>query len=375
MPTPELKVFRRSELELVTDGCLWRYSKLYREGVDDASDLSLIGIGGHAVMYAYLTRLVAKGIPQDIEEAEAAFVEGIAAVQTPPRLIPEVKHVWDYFVPYYTLPVDRFVAAESKEAHGQVGFTCDLVLAHPDRNELEICDWKWGWNPPLTEDALKALFQARVYARYGMETWPGFTTYRFTLVAARFNKFVSVVFSRADLDSVDLEVAAAVATIRRCEQTGQWPAVPGPACQWCELECPAVSQVGDLPKRLLEARQAQAVASWVLAGEAQLRSAKKALKAYVAGHGPVEVNGVVFDNRPAVSRAYPLIEVVNTIHQRNAAGAFDDQPFTIPASNLKKPFKAFPELEQALAGVATEKTTYRFASKRAGDEDTDEGDD
>jgi hypothetical protein len=373
--TAELKVYRRSELELIADGCLFRYNKLWREMLDDYSDLSLIGIGGHAVKFAYIQRLRHAQVPQDAEEAQRAFVEGVANARTPARLIPEIKKVWDFHAERFELALDRFVAAEEKQVHKHVGFTPDLVYAHPERNELEILDDKWGWNPPLTEEALKMLFQARVYSRYGMERWPGFSSYRFTLNAVRFNKFVSVTFDRDELDRVDIEVEAAVTTINHAAHEGKWPAVAGPACQYCELECPAVSQVGDLPKRLSQLEQARIVAEWLLADAAQTKAGKKALKAWVAGHGPLNVNGMVWDNRKSVKRSYPLIEVVRAIAKRADFGAFDDKPFTVSHSTLKPVFKQFPELEEALGGVLSEKDSWRFTAKRQGEVDQDDEDD
>ncbi len=363
--TTALKVYRRSELEAVSDGCLHRYRALWREGVNDTTDLALIGIGGHAVQHAYITRLVAAQVPSDAEEAQAAFVEGIANAQTPARLVPEVKKIWDFHVPHFELPLEQFVAAEEHSESGNVGFTPDLVLAHPDRNELEIIDFKWGWNPPVTEEELRTLFQARVYSRYGMDRWPGFSTYRFTLNAVRFGKYVSVVFTLADLDQVDTEIQAAVATIHQAEATGQWPAIPGPACHFCELECPIEDPGSLIPKRVIGEEAARALGSLLLVNKQRNAAWTKVLKGYVTSHGGVDCGGMVWDNRESQERKYPISEVMRVLKLAEIGGSLTDG-LTISHSALAKVFKAVPAVEEALEPSVQTKPKYSFSAKKPG---------
>jgi hypothetical protein len=61
----------------------------------------------------------------------------------------------------------------------------------------------------------------------------------------------------------------------------------------------------------------------ILAAETWAKTAKKALKGYVAGHGPVSVNGVVWDNRPITERKYPLDAVLKILELRGQMGAFE----------------------------------------------------
>lgn len=370
MTTQPITVYRRSLLQGIVEGCLKRVKDIWIDGVDDTSDLALVGIAGHAVKHAYIQRLIEKQIPQDQEEAHEAFVEGIGASQTPSRLIPELKRVWDFHVEYFELPLDRFVAAEEHQTEGNIAFTPDLVLAHPERNELEIVDDKWGWAPPLTEPELKGLFQARVYSRYGMERWKGFDTYRFTIHSVRFGKTASVSFTRTELDSVDIELRSAIATVEHAQQTGLWPAMAGPSCRFCELPCPIADDQRALPKRLLTAEQAQMVGAYLLADAAKDRALKAALKGFVAAHGPVSVNGVEYDNRPVEERKYPVDKVMEILTARNVLGAFEEQPgqaLTLSYSSLAKLFKRFPQLEQDLAPFVQSKETYRFSARKPGE--------
>lgn len=371
-----LRVYRRSELEAVkpavdADGCLHRYRMIWVEGADDTSDVALVGQAFARIKHRYIERLLALKVGQDFEEAQQAFLEGIALEGTPSYLIPEVRQVWIFHAEKWQLPVERFVAAEERDATGQVGWAPDLVLAHPETNTLEVIDDKSGWHPPLTEDELRVNFQARVYSRYARDRWPHFQGYTFTLNAVRFNKAVSVTFSQEELDQVDLEVQAAMAAIQEAERTGHWPAVPGPSCHFCTLRCPAADQEMTLPKRLTR-EQIPVVASFLLVAEKQMRAMKKALKAAVMVHGPVQVNGMVWDNRPSESVAYPVSALLEVLRMRGMAGAFDDSSLTLSKSALSKLFKAYPMLEEDLAPVRQAKTTYRFGAKAPGQDDAEE---
>lgn len=372
----DLRIYRRSELEAVkpaidAEGCLHRYRMIWMEGADDTSDVALVGIAFAAIKHRYIERLLAIGASQDFEEATEAFKEGIAAEGTPSRLIPEVRQLWIFHAEKFALDIPRFVAAEERGSTGDVGWAPDLVLAHPETDTLEVIDDKSGWHPPISEDELRVLFQARVYSRYARDRWPHFTHYRFTLNAVRFNKAVSVSFTQEELDAVDVEVAAAIAAILEAEKTGQWPATPGPSCHFCTLACPVADQAITLPKRL-DVVQIPKLAAWLLVADKQLKAAKKLLKGAVTVHGPVTVNGVVWDNRPSESVSYPLAAVLDVLRLRNIAGAFEGpemQDLTITHSALAKLFKQFPMLEEDLLPVRRSKTTYRFGAKAAGQDD------
>lgn len=362
-----LRIYRRSELEAVkpaidADGCLHRYKAIWIDGYDDVSDVALLGIGFAKVKHCYIERLLAIRVGQDQEEAQQAFIEGVAAAQPPSRLIPELRSLWMFHAEKFELQLERFVAAEERGESGDVGWTPDLVYAHPERNELEVIDDKSGYHPPLTENELKGLFQARVYSRYAMDRWPHFTRYRFTLNAVRFNKAVSVSFDQAELDAVEDEVQAAIATIQEAERTNMWPAIAGPSCHFCELRCPIADQEISLPKRLT-VQQYQKLGAFLLVAEKQLRAMKKAMKASCAVFGPLPVNGVVWDNRPSTSRSYPLDGVLEAVKARSLMGAFEDPNLTISHSALAKVFKLYPQLEADLAPLVREKTSYRFSAK------------
>jgi hypothetical protein len=375
--TEPLRIYRRSELEAVkpaidSEGCLYRYKKLWIDGVPDDSDISLVGIGFHAVSHAYIEKLVASGIAQDFEYSQEAFTQGIANAGTPSLLVPMVSDLWRWHAESFELKTERFVAAEERGHSGNVGFSPDLVYAHPETNSLEIIDWKTGWHPPLSEAELKLNFQARVYSRYAHDRWPNFDKYTFTLSAVRFRKFVSVSFTPQELETVELEVQSAIQTILEAQRTDHWPAIAGPSCHFCSLSCPLADQDISVPKRF-SVEQYQKVGEWLLVAEKQLRAVKKAMKAACAVHGPCNVNGVVFDNRLQVSKSYPMDAVLDVLKVRGVMGAFEGSTgLTFSQSALAKLFKAYPMLETDLSDVVQTKTSYKFSAKQAGVEDEDE---
>lgn len=367
----ELKVYRRSELEAISpapdvQGCLHRYKAIWIDHVDDTSDVALLGIAFAAIQHRYLMLLVDNQVGQDQDFAEMAFEGGAAATQIPGRLLPELRQLWFHHAETFELPLDKFVAAEERGSVGDVGFTPDLVLAHPERNSLEIVDQKSGWRPPLTETQVKELFQARVYSAYARQRWPNFSAYEFTIEAVRFKKKTTVSFTNEELDQVELEVRAAIATIEDAHKTGKWPATPGPSCHFCELDCPVANQPQTLPKRVINPEFAVQLAQWVTVAQKQVTQAKKLLKGYVVANGPLQANGLVWENRPSESESYPLDKVIDALHMAGVAGAFDDsekQGLMITKSALAKVFKAYPMLEEALRPSRKVKTSYRFAAK------------
>jgi hypothetical protein len=252
-------------------------------------------------------------------------------------------------------------------------FTPDLVLAHPESNTLEIVDDKTFF-VALTEAQAQASFQGRFYTRYGMERWPGFANYRFTFNFVRLGRQVSVDYSPTDLSNLEREVNAAVAKIEKAEADDYWPATAGPSCTYCELKCPIADEPAIVPKRFSLPEQAVAVANWVLATSQRVKVAKKALKAYTAANGGIDLQGVTFDNWPVQQRKYPIAAVLETLRQRNLMGAFDGEEFTLSYSGLSKLIRQFPQLESDLLPYLQSKETYRFSAKKpgVGDDDDDE---
>lgn len=409
MTTP-ITVYRRSELE--GSDCLFRYKAVWLDGVDDSSDYALRGQAFAAIKFHYITGLLAAQLGQDEEIAQQAFIDGIASSRCPDRLIPEVNELWMRHARNFELPLDRYVTHEEKqdpvlcagcrrtwtlpELHSIEGpnhekhwscpscgstqlelrpftFTPDLVLSHPERNELEVVDDKTFF-VALTAAQAKASFQGRFYIRHAMSRWPNYASYRFTFAFVRLGKVESVVYTSDDLEALDREVASAVKKIELARQTNHWPATPGPSCNYCELQCPVVDNLAVVPKRVSLPAQASALGAAILAASKWVSTAKKTLKGYCATEGAVDVNGVEWDNRPVENRWYPIRDVIQVLQDRGRMGAFESEELTLSYSALSKLFKAYPDLEKDLAGVQRAKTTYRFSAKKpgVGDDDDDQ---
>lgn len=367
--TTALTVYRRSQLE--DADCLWRWRKVWIDGVDDSSDYSLRGQAFAHIKYLYISRLLAANVEADAEEAQAAFIQGIAEHQTPQRLIPELRELWMRHAEVFSLDRSRYLAHEERQVGQGLSFNPDLVYAHP--GELEILDDKTFYSM-FTETEAKNSFQGRFYIHEARERWPGFDSYRMTFVFVRFNKVVSVVYTPAELDQIEQEIAAARARIEYAKATNNWPAVAGPSCRYCELSCPVADEKMRLPVRLTS-EQATHVASWVLVADKAMKTVKKALKAYASVNGPITVGDVVFDHRPVIGRSYP-VEVVTRLLKQYGVDTIEDikHELTISHSSLKKVFKHYPDLQRDLAPYVIEKETSRFSGRRAGGDDETESD-
>ena len=364
--TTTLPILRRSAMQTATS-CLHRYKAIWVDGVPDQSDLSATGIGFHACAHKYIERLVQRELTADAEEAGLAFTEGIASALTPARLVPQVRTIYERWAERFELDLPHFLAAEEH----QIGktdqmFTPDLVYGRP--HGLEIKDFKTFFHG-LTEAQVKADFQARFYVYNAMRIWPGFPSYTFTQEYVRFGTKTSVQFTSDDFGAFEAEVGAVMAAVVEAGERGEWPATAGPECAYCELRCPLADHPAVLPKRFTLPEQAVLIAGWLLAAETQLKTVKKALKAYCAAHGAVNVKGVLFDHRPVLLRSYPVEDVMRVLKARKAE---EMSGLTISHSALAKVMKADPRIEQDLLPVQQSKTSYRFGPKKLDGDDEDE---
>lgn len=362
-----LPILRRSAMQ-TAESCLYRYKNIWVDGVPDHSDLSLKGIGFHSCAHRYIERLVDAQLQADEGEAKLAFVEGVASALTPAHLVPEVREIFLPWAEHFGMDLQWFLLAEEH----QIGktdqtFTPDLVYGRP--TGLEIVDFKTFWHP-LTEVQIRKDFQARWYVYNAMRLWPNFPKYTFTHSYVRFGKSISVDFTPGDFETFADEVEAVAASITEAQRRNEWPATAGAECAYCELKCPLADNPAIVPKRFTLPQQAVTVASWILAAETQLKTAKKALKAYCGVNGAVNVQGIEFDHRPVVQRTYPIDQVMA---EMQTAGVDKDAEtlglgsgLTISHSALAKLFKSYPDLEKALLPHQASKTTYRFGPKKPG---------
>lgn len=360
-----LPVLRRSAIQ-TAKSCLFRYKAHWVDGVPDQNDFSLRGIGFHSCAHRYIVRLVEAKLPADAEEAKVAFTEGIAMALTPAKIVPEVHDIFMKWAENFGLDLQWFMAAEEHQVgrDNQQTFTPDLVYARPDG--LEIVDFKTYW-AGMTEVQIRNDFQTKFYVYNAMRIWPHFPKYAFTHSYVRFGTSVRVEFQPSDLSDFAEEVEAVAATIEEATERGEWPATAGTECAFCSLKCPLVDSPVLVPKRFTLPEQATLIAGWILATEQRVKVAKKALKAYCAAEGAVDVQGVEFDNRPVLQRSYPVDKVLDVLKARNVMGAFDNEAgLTISHSALSRLFKSFPQLEDDLRPYQSSRTSYRFSAKKPG---------
>lgn len=362
-----IPLLRRSAMQTASS-CLHRFKAIWVDGTPDHSDYSLRGISFHACAHRYILRLVDAQTPADAEEAKLAFTEGIASALTPAHLVPEVRTLFFKWAERFGLDLTAIVAAEEHQiGKNQQTFTPDLVYGRP--NLLEIVDFKTYYQP-LTEAQMRQDFQTRWYSYNAMRIWPNFPVYRFTHSYVRFGSNVSVDFTiKDDFTAFTDEVEAVSAAVQEASERNEWPATAGTECAYCQLKCPLADSPAIVPKRFTLPEQASTVAAWILAAETQLKTAKKALKAYCAANGSVDVHGVEFDNRPVLQRTYPIAAVLSILQSRNIAGAMEEEGLTISQSALAKLMKRFPALQEDLLPYQQTRTSYRFSAGIADDED------
>src|SRR4030095_12974586 len=210
MATTTLAILRRSAIE-AAGNCLYPYKRIWVDGIDDMSGYAIRGIAFQACAHRYSLRLVERGLGQDQEEAEAAFLEGIASVgRLPGRLVAEVRQLFDRWAENFELELPWFLAAEERQERSDQAFTPDLVYGRPDC--LEIVDFKTFFVAPTLEQA-KADFQAMWYMRTAVSECPSFPEYRFTFEFVVLGMSISIAFRPEMVTTLTRQVAAVQAQI------------------------------------------------------------------------------------------------------------------------------------------------------------------
>lgn len=354
-------VMSRSSLEAAA--CAFRYNGIYMQQINDESVPSLRGSGYHMVKRHYVKGLYAAKVPMDFEIANLAFRTGIREAGTPTDLIPEIRDIYDRHVQHFELPLDRYASNEDLrvriDAPVPYQLETDLDLIHADRAEVEILDDK-TYYVGFTEAQARELVQTRYYMWAAMQEYPGFEWYRMTYVFVRLNQTTSVRFNRAEFDQLDSEIRAMDAVRRRMYEIATHDATPGEVCGFCTLKCPVV----DDPKRALlrvkTPEEFARLAGFQIVQQKVGREIQKALKGYVALHGPVNVNGEVFAFRDSVSTKYDAGQLVDLFREHQAA-----TNFSVTASAIKSHLKAFPSVAKEVEALGIEERSQRFGHKSA----------
>lgn len=363
-----IPIMTRSALESVD--CKWRTMSLYHpdvtKRVSDDSDYSRRGEAFHRIQKIYVRSLAAAKTGMDFDLSKEAFTQGIAEVKLIPRLIPEVRDIWDRAVQHFELDLEAYHSNEERilaidDVPLPYLLEADLIYAHRERDELEVVDAKTYW-VAFTEEHAKALLQTRYYIWCAMQSFPGFNTYRFTYAFVRLNTFVSVTFDQADFEVLDREIHALEAQRRAVYELppSQWEAVPGDVCGFCSLRCPLFTdkEANTGLIRVNDDRSFEATAGALIAFDKRRKAMVDALKRYVTVEGPRTVRGEVFSFRPIVKKLYDAASVVDRVRAKGF------QPnFTVSASGLKAMFVMVANLKEDLASIMRTKQEARFGHK------------
>ncbi len=358
-----LPVMTRTSLE--TAQCGYRYQKIYIEGVKDETEYSIRGTTIHRCNELYVQKLVKSQTSMDMDDAQAAFMEGVADIAPPTQLIPEIRMIWRQHVEKFEFDFEAFIAAEHRrqrrEAEVPYEFKPDLEYAHFHESVLEVWDIKTYFEA-FSESVAKELVQTRYYMWAAQQEHPGFQWYQMTYWFPRLGRSVSVRFSAEEVDQLDYEIRAMEAARRRRHINNDFTAMPGDVCRFCNLACP----VRDDPKmgfmRATTEADRKRIGGLIIVLTKQLSEAKKVLKGSCVVNGPVDVNGVVFANRAGESISYDAAAVVDTMREMGRVPLF-----TVSKSALESQFKANKGLEAALMPLERRKPRNSFGPKSARD--------
>ncbi len=179
----------------------------------------------------------------------------------------------------------------------------DVVLAgRPDLLSLrdgvvEIRDYKTSWAVDAQAD-VEGTFQLRVYGVMALRAYPQAHTARLVLDYPRWAITREAELHRDHLDSAETYLRLLVERIQRSRKTGEWEPVPGTWCAICPAphRCPIPAEHrGD--GAIADRDTAEQVARQLVPLERYLSTRKRALRAFCAENGGVDVGDGVWDFR------------------------------------------------------------------------------
>ena len=369
-----VRMYRRSALEAVD--CPKRYHTLY-EAEDppvDTNDAAKRGIVFHDIVKVYIRRLASLGLQADHEELRRAVDATIAVHALPPDLVREVVDLVDRWALTFELDLEAFVCAEETQrlepeevgARGGVEWTPDLVYARD--GELHQLDWKTYWLG-FTDREVKSQFQAIAYVWQAAKKWPNFDRYRFSFVFPRLGTVATDVWTREEVEELEIAVQSRIAIIERCRERGEWPEIPGTQCQFCRLDC----SIKDHPKlditRVTSIGNARTIADELSVLERAVTVRREALRAWCGEHGPVVTGGVGWGYGARVQREYPAEEVMALLREHGV----ERSGITLSATALrgwvkpgKKYQKRYKGLEEQIGVLCKEQKKQVFKRWKVG---------
>lgn len=168
----------------------------------------------------------------------------------------------------------------------------DVMLIDPmDPQHAIVIDWKDTWAlPAVTTISEEGFFQQRFYAWLVMMTYKRINRVTLREFYVRRSEVREASLWRHDLDQLTEEFAALVRKFDRAYEQKVHVPSPGKHCGWClrPEKCPIPTETRGVGKITTEAKAKQMAAQIIVADRA-LKTAREALKTWVAEHGPIEI--------------------------------------------------------------------------------------
>jgi hypothetical protein len=165
-------------------------------------------------------------------------------------------------------------------------------------------------------------------------------------------------YTRDDIAAIEKQI---VSQIQQIEADRDYKAVPGSACNWCSYtsDCPAV-MAGNVDVVSTDDEAGQAAAQ-LIALKARVKSLEDLLKPWTSSNGAVQVNGMEVGFFKSESYEYETAELMYVL---NGNGLSAVEFLKADTSAIKKLAKADPEIARDLEGIAVDKSSTRFTTRK-----------
>lgn len=280
-----------------------------------------------------------------------------AAFATPPR------DRWGRTPPHRAAMIEAVAGVTPLPPQPTVAIT---MATHGTFVTSGIVTHNTGWAVAASDQAVYDDLQARTYAMMLNLFNPAIQRVRVTLDFVRFDIRRSAVFELADFtEAWAFWLAASEGVEAALAQKGYqklWAARPGPHCSLCEVavHCP-VAREPRAEIACVDAASAQETAAALVALDALRGALTKQLKAWVDGHGPVDVNGLRYQYWKTESYAY---EVYRFIQLAKDHGVEYNHLLTVSREELKKVAKKHKAFVDAVDAIKTDRSGTRFEAKK-----------
>lgn len=358
------------------NACPFAFSMKYEQGVEEVRGRPLrIGALLAMTVEKYLTHCADKKVATDVSAFEwvAREVYAEQGVGLGLDALDEVLRIGTFYVQQHTLDLEHLVGVEVwlppkggedlLIAGRRVVGKLDELYMDDVGTTATVVDAKTNW-AVWSERDTRAKLQARLYPILVMHSFPDVDEVRVVFDFVRHGAVREVRWTRGEIE-VERDNLEALAV--QMQKPGVRPATPGDHCGICGYvsRCPVfrtarTSGVFVIPTNDEEAEK---VVETLLVLEAGVKQRKDALRAYTAGVGPIEVNGVRVGHFTSEKPRVPTKAFVDWC-------AEDLDPYEwleLPTDAVRKLLRR----RKSLAELVRPEISTRFATKR-GEENEEE---